>query len=122
LTQNIDFWAAVQKIRELDDSYAPEAYAFVMEALEYTLQKAGERRHVSAAELIEGCASYARGRYGLLAYDVLHKWNVAGPDDIGELVFQMIDAGVLSRQDSDHREDFDIEYDLKTALEEGYFE
>ena len=52
------------------------------------------------------CAN-ARQRFGLFAYTVLSKWGMRSSDDVGEIVFQLIDAGILSRQESDRRSDFD---------------
>lgn len=117
-----EFWQAVQGIRRQDGRFAPEAYAFVMEALDVTVNALPERRHVTAAELVEGLRRAAGERYGMLAYTVLQKWGIASGSDVGDIVFQLIDAGILSRRDEDSREDFDAAGDLRTDLEDRYFE
>jgi uncharacterized repeat protein (TIGR04138 family) len=66
------------------------------------------------------CA-FARSKYGLLAYDVLKSWGAATPLDIGLAVFQLLEAGILSKQESDQLQDFDIELDLRQAIEDAYF-
>jgi uncharacterized repeat protein (TIGR04138 family) len=119
---DVDFWGAVERIREHDDRFEQGAYTFVMQALEYTMQRIGERRHVSAEELLEGLLLYARERYGLLALDVLRNWGVETPSDIGRMVYQLVEAGVLKRRDCDHLADFDVGYDLESALQDRYFE
>ena len=48
----VSFCDAVERIRKRDKRYAPEAYAFVMDALDYAIRLIGKRRHVSAAELL----------------------------------------------------------------------
>ena len=48
-----DFWDTVKRIRESDDRLEADFYPFVMEALDYTLQQIGVRRHVSAGELLD---------------------------------------------------------------------
>lgn len=122
MSRNVEFWDAIATIREGDDRYAPEAYSLVMEALEYTIQNLGEHRHVNASELMDGLKRYARSRYGLLAADVLGRWGVEHASDVGTVVFQMVDAGVLARQDSDRLDEFEAGGDLRAGLEEDYFE
>jgi uncharacterized repeat protein (TIGR04138 family) len=117
-----EFWLAVERIRAVDARYAPEAYAFVMESLDYTVQSLAERRHVSAAELVDGLLRAAGERYGMLAFTVLQKWGIAGGPDVGEIVFQLIEAGILSRREEDSRDEFDVIGDFRADLEDRYFE
>ena len=116
------FWEAVEQIREKDPRFRPEAYAMVMEALEFTLRRLGERRHVSAAELLEGLCDHLKEKYGLLAYAVIESWGVTSGKHVGSIVYQLIDAGLLAKQDSDRFEDFDTSWELKDVLEQGYFD
>jgi uncharacterized repeat protein (TIGR04138 family) len=117
-----DFWAAVERIRAADGRYAPDTYAFVMESLDYRMREIGERRHVSAQELVHALCAHAKQRFGLFAYTVLSKWGLASSDDVGEVVFQLIDAGILSRQQGDERADFEGVVDFHAALEAGRLE
>jgi uncharacterized repeat protein (TIGR04138 family) len=121
MTREIDLWEAVRNIRAKDDRFEPETYPFVLEALEYTLNRVGERRHLSARELLDGLHLYARDRFGFLAADVLEHWGVQCAFDVGLAVFQLVEAGVLAKQDSDHLEDFDLDYDLRQVIEDKYF-
>jgi uncharacterized repeat protein (TIGR04138 family) len=117
-----DFWMLVDRIRARDPRYARDAYAFVMEGLDHTVSALDERRHVSGQELLEGMCVFARGKFGMLAFDVLRTWGIASGRDVGEIVFQLIDAGILSRQEEDTLEDFDTPLDLKQVLEDSYFD
>jgi uncharacterized repeat protein (TIGR04138 family) len=117
-----DFWIAVERIRSRDERYARDAYAFVMDGLDHTVSALEERRHVTALELLEGLCGFARTKFGMLAYDVLRAWGITSGRDVGEIVFHLIDAGILSRRDEDAREDFDTPLDLKQALEDSYFD
>jgi uncharacterized repeat protein (TIGR04138 family) len=92
-----------------------------MESLEATVREIGERRHVCAGELVGGLCRHAKQRYGMLAYDVLKQWGVATGSDVGEIVFQLIDVGILSRREEDTRADFDGMDDFKRVLEDDYF-
>jgi uncharacterized repeat protein (TIGR04138 family) len=117
-----EFWAAVERIRAGDGRYARDAYAFVMDSLDFTMRVAGERRHVSGAELVRGVCANAKQHFGLFAYTVLSKWGLRRGDDVGEIVFQLIDAGILSKLDSDTRADFDGVVDFREALEAAALE
>ncbi|MDH3217586.1 MAG: hypothetical protein OEN01_15140 [Candidatus Krumholzibacteria bacterium] len=119
--QDIEFWEAVKKIRAKDNRFKPEAYPFVMESLEYTIQRVGERRHVTALELLDGLCLYSKQRFGLLAPDVLENWGIQDAFDVGLAVFHLVEAGVLARQDSDQLEDFQVNYDLWEMLGDEYF-
>ena len=117
-----EFWLAVERILAADGRYAADAYAFVMDGLDHTVRALDERRHVSGAELLTGLCRFARERYGMMAYDVIRAWGIRSGSDVGEIVFQLIDAGILSRRDEDAREDFDSPLDFKQVLEDSYFE
>ncbi len=117
-----EFWNAVERIRASDERFAPDAYAFVMDSLEVTMRRIGERRHVSAEELVGGVCANARQRFGLFAYTVLAKWGMKTSDDVGEIVFQLIGVGILSQQESDRRSDFNGVADFHDALEAASLE
>ena len=122
MAHDVDFWEAVRRIRSKDARFAPELYSFVMETLDYTMQRMGERRHISAVELLEGLCRYARVKFGLMASTVLDRWGVDAPSDIGAVVYQLVEAGILSRRESDQLRDFDVSYNFKETLERGYFD
>ena len=117
-----DFWGVVERIRAADGRYDGEAYAFVMDGLDHTVGELEERRHVTAGELLQGLVRFARDRYGMMAYDVLRAWGIGTGSDVGEIVFQLCDAGILARRDEDTREQFDLPLDLKQVLEDEYFD
>jgi uncharacterized repeat protein (TIGR04138 family) len=58
----------------------------------------------------------------MLAGLVLERWGLRNGDDVGEIVFQLIERGVLSRREEDAREDFHDTAEFGTALEESYFD
>lgn len=96
--------------------YAPEAYLFVQKGLRYTVhhihgdaekaQAEGLSMHVSGRDLCLGMRDLAIQMYGLLARRVLEHWNIHRTDDFGRIVFTMIDAGLMHRQDEDRLDDF----------------
>jgi uncharacterized repeat protein (TIGR04138 family) len=122
MSKGLQFWEAVAQICRRDSQFKPDAYGFVMESLEFTIQRLGERRHVSAEELLRGLCDHARDRFGLLAHTVLSDWGIHSAADVGRVVYYLIDAGVLDKRAEDRFEDFDVEYDFKKILDDEYFE
>ena len=119
------------EIADKSGRYPAEAFEFVMEALGHSQrmfgkegpaegEKAGAEHHVSGRELLEGVCDLARREFGLMAPVVFERWGIRATEDFGEIVFTLIDAGVLSKTDSDRREDFRDVFELAPALTDGY--
>jgi uncharacterized repeat protein (TIGR04138 family) len=111
---------AVESIVARDGRYHREAYRFVMAALEHTVQDLGERRHVSGQELLEGIRAMGRERFGMMAPAVFNAWGIRQTEDFGRVVFNLVEAGVLSKRDEDSVEDFRDGFDFATAFEPEY--
>lgn len=109
-----------ERLAALDGRYDARAYAFVLRALEEVVGRLPERRHVSGMELAEGCRELALRFYGPLAKTVLEHWNVRATRDIGEIVFNLLEVGVLSKDEEDAREDFDDLFDFTEVFEVRY--
>lgn len=114
----IDFSKTMERITEVDKRYKAEAYNFVMEALAFTLRKIARPRHVSGQELLEGIREYALQQFGLLTRTVLQHWGVRCTEDFGEIVFNMVETGLLGKTTQDSRDDFKDRYDFKKAFDE----
>lgn len=101
-----------------DGRYAPEAFEFLHRGLELATQRkhadAGEDtpRHVTGQELSLALADLAQQQWGPLAREVLRRWNIHRTRDFGEMVYLMIELGLMGRQDSDDISDFDDVYDF----------
>ena len=100
--------------------FHPRAFLFVLAALEHRQRRLPERRHVSGGELAHACRELALEQYGLLARTVLAHWGIATTADIGEIVYALIDAGLLIRQPEDRLEDFEGVYAFEHAFETEY--
>ncbi len=102
----------IAQLRRRDRRYARNAYYFVLDALDYTLvhygkdKLTGEDRHVGAKELLNGIRDLAAAQFGAMASFVFQQWGARASEDFGEIVFNMIDAGLLSRRPEDSRLDF----------------
>ncbi len=108
---------------ERDRRFAPEAYHFVFEALDYTLaHRGGGRRHVSGAEIMEGARQLALDKFGFLARAVFRQWGVTRTDDYGAIVFNLIGADLLQKTADDRLEDFSGLYDFSEAFDLAFDE
>ena len=100
--------------------YDGRAYSFVIEALNEVLTSLPERRHISAAELSDGVRTLALEKYGILARNVLEHWGIFETDDVGRIVFLMVDLDILVMEDDDRPEDFCNTFDFEEAFERDY--
>ena len=121
MRQLTETWKKIETITERDKRYRAQAYSFVMAAVEYTIGMLDEKRHITAVELLEGIRDFASRQFGPMAKQVFNFWGVERTEDFGEIVFNLIGEGLLSKNDEDRIEDFSAVYDFTEALEESYF-
>ena len=119
--QKIDFKDAVESVVSNDSRYAGDAYYFLQEVLAQAVNKqrkdtGGEDRHVSGEELLKVFRARAKKRFGPMAMSVLEEWGIRSCEDVGEIVFNLIDVGAFGKSDQDHREDFSGGYEFREAF------
>lgn len=110
----------MDRIRLREPRYDERAYLWVLAALEFCQQRLPERRHLTGRELAEGCRDLALQRYGVLAREVLEHWGVKESLDIGEIVFALVDVGLLMSQPNDTKADFIDAFDFRAAFDRDY--
>jgi uncharacterized repeat protein (TIGR04138 family) len=115
------FEEAIELIQRSDRRYHRDAYWFVREALDFTQKTTGKDhrghiRHVSGQELLEGIREYALKQFGPMAMMVMEEWGIHSGQDFGEIVFNMVDIGVLAKTEKDSRADFGGGYDFYEAF------
>ncbi|HBB73971.1 MAG: Minf_1886 family protein [Planctomycetaceae bacterium] len=79
-------------------------------------RKRRAERHVSGQQLCEAVRLYGLQQYGYLAPTVLGSWGIRSTDDVGAIVFNMIDIGQMRKTRADKREDFQGVYDFAEAF------
>ena len=107
----INFAEVVEQICEKDLRFSSDAYHFVQEDLNHTLKslkRGGQHahRHVSGQELLHGLREFALKEYGPMSKAVLNEWGINTTDDIGQIVFNLVNASVLGKNDTDSPSDF----------------
>jgi uncharacterized repeat protein (TIGR04138 family) len=110
----------MDRIRAREPRYREGAYLFVLAALEHSQSRLPERRHISGAELAAAVRELALARFGVMSRLVLEHWGVRCTGDIGEIVFTLVDLGLLISQPNDTREEFSGLFDFGEAFERGY--
>jgi uncharacterized repeat protein (TIGR04138 family) len=126
----------LQLLRD-DPRYKIDAYQFVREALSYAqevlalgaeqpteldpeeLEDETQPRveaHLTGQQLCEAIRLYALEQYGLMAKTVLNSWGIHGTSDFGDIVYNLIEIGLMKKSKDDRREDFDNVYDFDAGL------
>jgi len=112
----INILTTIEDIVKRDPRYKIDAYNFLLEALNYTVRKLKQSRHVAGKELLEGIKQCLKEQFGPMAGTVLEHWGVNSTEDFGHIVFNLVDAKILSKTDQDSIEDFKNAYDLKKTF------
>ena len=117
----VKFETAVSRAVGKDPRFPAEAYFFLRDALDATIkaQQKGRSRdhtHVNGRELCEGFRDHALSQYGPIVPSLMETWGLSCTRHIGEMVFNLIDAGAFSKSDTDQVEDFVGIYDFHDAF------
>lgn len=110
----------LDRLRSRNPGYHETAYLFVLSSLHFTIERLPEPRHISGRELAGGCRDLALQRFGPLARSVLAFWGIHCTRDLGEIVFALVECGILVKQDGDSPADFDAVFDFEHELEHAY--
>ena len=114
-------------IKQIEDAktakgspFAVDGYLFVVRTLDSLMEKiaasSGTRRHVTGQELSLAVRDMALGQFGPAAHLVLDHWAIRRTEDIGRIVYDLIEAGLLGKTESDRIEDFSGVYDFEEEL------
>src|SRR5438477_12733056 len=119
--QKIGFAEALDSIAASDPSYQRDDYAFLRDALDFTTKKQKKVkgvsvRHVTGPELLDGVRQYALKEFGPLVMTVFDNWGIHSCEDIGNMVFNLIGAGVFGKTEEDAIQDFKNVYNFKEAF------
>ena len=111
----------ITQLMATSSNYALDAYQFVRAGLD----KAQKKRfrspqtvpaQISGAELLDALRELAAERFGKRAKAILNKWGIFKCEDFGEIVFKMVEAGILTKHEKDSKSDFQDGYDFDTAF------
>lgn len=112
--------AILDRLRDRNPKYNESAYLFVLSALHHVIERLPEPRHISGRELAIGVRDLAILRFGPMARTVLEYWGLLETTDVGEIVFGLVECGILIKQDEDTLADFGGVFDFDDAFEQDY--
>ena len=123
--QKIGFTEALDSIVASEPRYHRDAYVFLRDALDFTTKqqkkiKGTTVRHVAGPELLEGVRQYSLKEFGPMVLTVFGSWGIHSCEDIGNMVFNLIGAGIFGKTEEDSIEDFKNVYDFKEAFEKPF--
>ncbi len=121
----------IENLAARDQRYAPAAYHFVFEALDFVLEHqerahkhrgeaAQDDRHVSVVQLLDGMREYALDQFGPLARLVLEHWGLYRTEDFGEIVFSLVESRLLNKQETDRKRDFRNGFNFREAFDKAW--
>jgi uncharacterized repeat protein (TIGR04138 family) len=124
--QEANFDEVLEQILAKDPRFAREAYLFVREALDFTQKLVGREnrgaiRHVSGQELLDGIRQLALQQFGPMTATVFEEWGVKNCRDFGDIVFNMVEIGLLAKTDKDSRDDFQNGYNFVEAFQKPFW-
>ncbi len=120
------FHLKLADLARVDGRYAYEAYEFIFLALEHTHKLLGHQErtdeqenratHVTGQQLLQGARDLALQEFGMMARTVFRQWGINQTEDFGNIVFNLVEAGLMSKTPDDQLSDFRDVFDLDEAL------
>ena len=110
----------MEQIRLRESRFDESAYLFVLAALEFLQSRLPERRHVDGRELVNAVRELALERFGVMSRLVLEHWGVRSTAHVGDIVFALVETGLLMSQPGDSKMDFADVFDFDEAFEGSY--
>lgn len=121
-------WNKIKDVIKKDPRYGIQAYQFVFEALDYTTTQLGKSmfkttdvdRHVTGKELMEGIRKFGLNQFGYMALVVFEQWGIHQDVDFGNIVFNLVESGLMGKTETDTKEDFKNSYDLRKVFNDEF--
>jgi uncharacterized repeat protein (TIGR04138 family) len=134
-----DSYSLLQLIKK-DTRYTVDAYLFIREALAYAAdalemgslsepepnlsleqkQQQYRERHLTGQQLCDAIRLYGINQFGLMAQTVLKSWGVETTSAFGDIVYNMIEAGMMKKSPSDRRSHFNDVYDFDEVFNQQF--
>ncbi len=115
-----DVYEKIEEIAERSERFQPQAFLFVLRSIEHCRRRLSRAGHVSGRELLESSRLLAIDEFGPMAKSVLNHWGIESTEDIGRIVFLMVENDLLSKTEEDRLEDFRDAFDFETEFVRKY--
>lgn len=115
-----DLYDKIDELASASGRFDPRAYLFVLQCLDHCRRRVKRSGHVTGQELVESARLLAISEFGPMAKSVLNHWGIERTEDIGTIIFEMVEDGLLSTTDEDSPDDFADGFDFKTEFVDNY--
>src|SRR3989338_7360930 len=116
MEQLASYVKSLETLLARDNRYPLQAYGFVLATLNDAISRLEKPRHISGQELAEGFRRFALDQFGPMTLTVLESWNLKSSEELGALVFNLIEVGLLNKTPEDRLEDFEGLYGFQEAF------
>ncbi|MBN1553606.1 MAG: hypothetical protein JXA11_02590 [Phycisphaerae bacterium] len=108
----------IEEVIVEDGRYRVEGFGFLHEGLSRAVKDVyeepeGPGHHVTGQQLCQSLRDLALERYGLMAPAVLRSWGVRESIDFGNMVYLLIEHGMMRKTEEDSVEDFRDVFNLE---------
>lgn len=108
-----DLIDSLHQVSQKHNKYPVQAYLLIYETLDWLHQK-GNVSHLTGADLSQAMFSYSLAVYGLLSKMVWRELNILRSEDIGNMVYHLLDEKLMNKQETDNQSDFDNVLTIET--------
>ena len=108
-------------IRRRDRRFDRNAYLWALDLVDFGLERirskpGAKQAHLSATSLLGFVGEFAAKDFGRGASLVFEAWNIRLTDDVGEIIWNLIDNKLLSAGPNDSRYGFQTQVAIKDLL------
>ena len=92
---------------------SPDAIMFVLRNLPQNESTNRETTHINAADLCWRMHDRAMVMFNATARAQMYKWGITSTKDIGHIVFELINEGLITRSDNHQQSEFENVFDFE---------
>ncbi len=111
------FAHALETVTSLHPEYDAEAYHLLDRTMNFASSVLELEGHLTAQQLHLCYCKLAEEEYGVLASELLAHWGLETPSDLGQIVYNLIEVGVLGKNNDDDQADFDHLPDFNDVID-----
>lgn len=126
---------ALHQLVARDRRYPIEAYFFVRDALSYAsdsmelsnqyhheseVYHTAEEHHLTGQQLCEAIREFSLNQFGYMSRIVLKNWGIESTSCFGDIVYNMIEIGLMKKSDRDRRSHFNDVYEFSAAFDDQF--